>query len=128
MTARTVSLVWPVDQLVNLNAERSLHHYQRARLVRPIREAFRHAAVDLAPLDGPVVVVGRFQWADRRVRDTSNWLPTLKAAVDGLVDAGVIARDDDKTVRDTRIGPDGAPSKGLRGHARITVSIEEVDA
>lgn len=128
MSTRSVSQVWPADQLVNLNAERSMHHQQRAKLVKPIREAFKHAAVDLAPLGGPVVVLGRFEWADNHTRDTSNWLPTLKAAVDGLVDAGVIARDDDRTVRDTSIGPDGPANPGLKGYCRITVTITETEA
>lgn len=126
MNARTVSLIWPVDQLVNLNAERSMHHQQRAKLVRPLRDAFRALAVDVAPLTGPVIVTGRFQWADKRVRDTSNWLPTLKAAVDGITDAGVLAKDDDTTVLDTRIGVDLPPAPGLAGYCRITVTIEEV--
>lgn len=33
--------------------------------------------------------------ADRRKRDSDNPYPTLKAAIDGLKDAGVISIDDD---------------------------------
>jgi crossover junction endodeoxyribonuclease RusA len=36
---------------------------------------------------------------DNRRRDTSNIFPTIKAAVDGFVDAGVIPDDNDKYVK-----------------------------
>lgn len=123
---RTVSLIWPVPDLINLNAERRLHHHARAQLVRRLRDAFRSLAADVHPITGPIEVIGRFQWADRRRRDTSNWLPTLKAAVDGLEDAGVIPRDDDTFIRDTRIGPEPEPAPGLAGYCRITITLREV--
>lgn len=39
---------------------------------------------------------------NQRRRDVANWYPTIKAAVDGLVDYGLIADDDDAHL----IGPD----------------------
>jgi hypothetical protein len=123
MTAREFRLVWPVDELVNLNAERSMHRMARAKLVKPIRDATASLAAGHSEITGPVDIDARFQWADARVRDSSNWLPTVKAMVDGLVDAKVLARDDDRTVRHTGLGVDLPPQPGLKGYVQIVVSI-----
>lgn len=40
-----------------------------------------------------------WQPRDRRRRDADNPFPTIKTAVDGLVDAGVVADDDHTRVR-----------------------------
>lgn len=119
-------LVLPVGELVNLNAERSMHRMARANLVRPIRQAAASLAAGHPQITGPVTIDARFQWADARVRDSSNWLPTVKAMVDGLVDAGVIARDDDRTVRHTGLGVDLPPQPGLKGYVQIVLTLTEV--
>ncbi len=54
------------------------------------------------PPDGRSRVVAELRFARRRKRDPSNWSSTAKAAVDGLVDAGVFPGDDSRFV----IGPD----------------------
>lgn len=46
---------------------------------------------------GPSIVQCDFAVADRRRRDGHNLMPTVKAIIDGLVDAGVF--DDDDTTR-----------------------------
>jgi len=121
-------LVLPIAELVNLNAERSMNRFTRARLVKPIRDAAKSVASGRPAITGPVSIDARFQWADARVRDTSNWLPTVKAMVDGIVDAGVLSRDDDRTVRNTSIGVDLPPQPGLKGYVQIVLTIEEVAA
>ncbi len=126
MTATTFRLVLPTSELINLNAERSMNRFTRARLVRPIRDATRALAAGQPPVTGPVDVEARFQWADARVRDTSNWLPTVKAMVDGLVDAGVLPRDDDRTVRHTGIGVDLPPQPGLKGYVQIALTLHPI--
>lgn len=118
-------LVLPLAELMNLNAERTMHYQTRSRRVHAIREATRSVAADAAPVDGPVAIEARFQWADARARDTSNWFPTVKAMVDGLVDAGVLPRDDDRTVRHTGIGVDLPPQPGLKGYAQIVLTVTE---
>jgi len=123
MSAAAFRLVTPVGELININAERSMNRFTRARLVKPIREAARSLGAGHPMIDGPVNIEARFQWADARVRDTSNWLPTVKAMVDGLVDAGVLARDDDRTVRHTGIGVDLPPQPGLKGYTQIVLTL-----
>lgn len=124
----TVTLTWPTAQLVNLNAERKMHPKARNRLVQPIRAAAKAQAADATPTTGPVVITARFQWADEHRRDTSNWLPTVKAMVDGLVDAGVLPGDHDAIVHDTRIGADLPAQRGLKGYVRIALTITPAEA
>ncbi len=71
------------------------HHHARAKLVREWREAagWSARAAGIPPLERAQIVL----WAkppDRRRRDPHNFTPTLKACVDGIVDAGVLADDD----------------------------------
>lgn len=99
---RSVSVV--LDAKRTLNANGREHYQTRRRTIEHIRAAFRHAATDLAPLASPVVVEMRltFPRRDRR-RDSPNWIPTAKAALDGIVDAHVIADDSDAHVTRTVI-------------------------
>jgi len=46
--------------------------------------------------------LAELRFPDRRRRDPANWYPTVKAAVDGLVQVGVLADDDSGTL----LGPD----------------------
>ena len=49
-----------------------------------------------------VHVVVTLSFADGRRRDVHNWLPTVKACIDGMVDAGLVPDDDDTYL----VGPD----------------------
>lgn len=102
-----------------LNANQRLHHVPKAKLTEAIRSAameacsenpVMHAALTAAN-PGPVLqrayILGVLHPPSRRRADPANWYPSFKAAVDGLVDAGVL--DDDDHTRlvgpDMRIGP-----------------------
>ncbi|MFE7609227.1 hypothetical protein [Streptomyces celluloflavus] len=87
-----------------LNSNHREHHYRRARIVKALRAAAKEAADGLPALDalGPVRIIAVVHPRDRRRRDPANWYPAVKAAVDGLVDAGVLQDDDHTRV----IGPD----------------------
>ncbi|WEB41532.1 hypothetical protein MOV08_21165 [Streptomyces yunnanensis] len=87
-----------------LNSNHRVHHYRRARIVKALRNAAKEAAAGLPALDGcgPVRIIAVLHPHDRRRRDPANWYPSVKAAVDGLVDAGVLTDDDHTRV----IGPD----------------------
>lgn len=80
------------------------HHWRRtAALVKIWRG---RASWEAKRLGVPTLVAARviaeLQFRDRRRRDPANWAPTAKAALDGLVDAGVFADDDATRV----VGPD----------------------
>lgn len=127
MSAREFRLILPLGELMNLNAERTMHHQTRSRRVRAIRKAAYHLADGAEPLHCPVAIEARFQWADARARDTSNWFPTVKAMVDGLVDAGLIPRDDDRTVRHTGLSVDLPAQPGLKGHVQILLTVRPIE-
>lgn len=77
-----------------LSANQRLHWAAKARLTREIRRdsALLIRAAGVPPCERVKV---RVLWcvADRRRRDPSNVMPTQKAVVDGLVDAGVVPDD-----------------------------------
>jgi len=79
-----------------VNAERTWHYHKRAKAVRECRERFAWLALEakvgrVARIKVAVVPLAK----DRRgIQDVAACLPAVKAAVDGLVDAGVIVDDD----------------------------------
>lgn len=99
--ARVFLVLLPVLDL--LNANQGLHHRVKSKRVRAIREAARLMARSgcIPPLQR-AHIYGFYLPTDARRRDPANWAPSAKAAVDGLVDAGVLPDDDDKHL----IGPD----------------------
>lgn len=77
----------------SLNQERSWHYHKRAKLVKEWRDAFCVLAENagIPHLDGIRVTATPFLRG--RQQDIGNCFPAAKAAVDGLVDAGVITDD-----------------------------------
>lgn len=77
-----------------LSANQRLHWARRARLTADVRNATallaRQAGV---PAMGRCEVTLVWTVTDKRRRDTDNLYPTLKAACDGLVDAGIVPDD-----------------------------------
>ncbi|MBU8549765.1 hypothetical protein IMX12_13195 [Streptomyces sp. Babs14] len=97
-----------------LNANRRTHHHIRAMRTRLIRAAAIEAVAEHRPLMEALAaakpgvlfqrarIVGYLRPARAGRADPANWYPSFKAAVDGLVDAGLL-EDDDHT---RLIGPD----------------------
>lgn len=97
-----------------LNANRRVHHRVRHDRTKAIRAAAMEAVADspalmaaLAqakpdPLFQRAHILGILHPASARRADPANWYPSFKAAVDGLVDAGLL--DDDDHTR--LVGPD----------------------
>jgi hypothetical protein len=89
-----VVMPWPAPPLLSNNR---LSVHAKARAVRDIRHAAKLVGRTVERLHGqqagPLRV--RFVWTvtDNRTRDAGAPAPTLKAALDGLVDAGLIAAD-----------------------------------
>lgn len=103
------------------------HWAQRARDVRE----WRNAACLLArgkriPLCERISVGLVYAPKDARKRDAPNLLASMKPAVDGLVDAGIVVDDDDAHVvcLMPEILPAGAPA-GIGG-SRFRLSIERL--
>jgi crossover junction endodeoxyribonuclease RusA len=77
-----------------LTANQRLHWAARARLTRTVRDTVCQLAMNarIPPMGACEVTL---HWAppDHRRRDADNPLPTLKAAADGVVDAGIVSDD-----------------------------------
>ncbi|MFC4062804.1 hypothetical protein ACFOWE_31320 [Planomonospora corallina] len=98
--------VWHVQLppgLPLINANRRIHHMQRAKLTKVLRREGRKA-VERArvPALERAHIFGIFCPEDNGHRDVGNWYPSFKGFVDGVVDAGVLPDDDDTHL----IGPD----------------------
>lgn len=96
-----------------------LHRMAEGKLTKQWREAGAKAAGTTTPFTGQVHITAHI-WKDRSGRyDVLNLWPSLKAVIDGIVDAGVLADDDWKHV----IGPD--MRHGGKGAPRIVLTIEQ---
>jgi len=83
-----------------VNAERSWHFHKRAAHVRECRERFGWLALGQQVPRLTAVKIAAVPLAkDRRgIQDVAACLPAVKAAIDGIVDAGVIDDDDPRFV------------------------------
>jgi hypothetical protein len=100
-------------RILTVNAERAANRWVRAEFVREWRQAFALLARQskVPPLAWCDIAAHPSQ-ARGRLQDTAACLPAVKAAVDGIVDAGIVPDDDGKHVRTitfhpARRGPDG---------------------
>lgn len=84
-----------------LNTERTWHHHKRAKFVKEWREAFCLLAIaQRVPSVTAIEVVATPLLSGRgRTQDVGACFPAVKAAVDGLVDAGVIPEDNPTYVK-----------------------------
>lgn len=103
------------------NAERRGNRYQRAALTKEWREAFYWLAKQrhVPRLDQVEIVAEPWQ-AKGILADTAACNPAVKAAIDGLVDAGVIPDDTSAYVASITFLPT------RRGRDALTLTINEV--
>lgn len=113
-----------VPPAARINANDRHHHHERAALTRAWRETAGWAA--LAQLAGPERAHRRstvrvfFPVRDRRRRDPSNWMPTVKAIIDGLVDSGLWPDDNPEWV-------EVLEPRFHVAHDEVVVTVEETD-
>lgn len=86
------------------NSNHRKHHMVDARLTKAWREAGASwaRAAGLPRIEEPVHITATIHMTTARKYDPNNYWPTVKAACDGLQDAGVLIDDDSEHV----IGPD----------------------
>lgn len=96
MTNRTFKICFPPGMPL-LNSNGREHWTKRAHLTSDIRMTARNLSGHVPKLDKV-----KLRWLyfppDNRRRDTGNLYPSYKAALDGLVDSGVLEDDNDKHV------------------------------
>lgn len=78
-----------------ISANKRYHWAVKARLTRKWRGIGYQLARSFTPQTRAHVKV-EFDWPDKRRRDPANYHPTLKALVDGMVDAGFLPDDNDR--------------------------------
>ena len=85
-------------KLLNVNSQRGQSRYF-GRLVEPWRQLGERRALQLeVKALVPVSIWAYFRFSNNRRRDTGNNYPTIKALVDGFVDAGLLPDDCDGIV------------------------------
>jgi Holliday junction resolvase RusA-like endonuclease len=98
MSAITIRLAWPPDAL-KPNARPN--RWEKAAAVRTYRMASKSWARDARdcrteyPLKGPIDGLAVFSVPKGNMPDSDNALSSIKAAIDGIADAGVIVNDRD---------------------------------
>ena len=89
------------------NAERTWHHMKRAAAVKDMRESFGWMAkAQKIPKFKAVHIYATPLAKNRRnMMDVGACFPAVKAAIDGLVDVGVLIDDDPRFVRSLTFFP-----------------------
>ena len=110
------------SELPMLNLNQRLHWAKKAQLTKHWRRlAYLNATIaDLPRNLNRVHIIAHVTKPTNRAYDAHNLLPTLKAAVDGLVDYGLIPDDTNAHL----VGPD--LRQGGKGDAGITITITEL--
>lgn len=104
-----------------LNLNERLHWAEKSRRTRQWRQAAAiYARSAKLPHLHRVQIEAFICFPDRRRRDVHNWMPTVKAIVDGLVDYGLIPDDSDANL----IGPDLRTGEPHRV-GQVVLTIEE---
>lgn len=88
---------------VSTNSQRHKGPYAQGKAVAPWRAAAHFAARHTPPVAAPVRVVATIHKSRRNRWDLDGIVPTVKACIDGLRDAGVLAEDDDQHVTELTV-------------------------
>lgn len=117
MVTHTVRLWLDLDAEA-LSANDRLHWAAKSRRTHALRVKGHTAALaaHLPAMDRAHVEV-TVHWPDGRRRDVDNLRPTIKALIDGMVDAGVLIDDDDRHL----IGPDLRVADDRSGRPRAAM-------
>lgn len=116
----TFTLLVPTREMDNSNHR--THWAVRARKQRELRASAAAACQGLAKITGPVTLTIAFRFPDSRHRDLDNL--SLKGAIDGIVDAGLIADDRSTILRSVTRTRSDRPSP--RGFVRLDFDLQEV--
>ena len=115
----TVSIILEVPTVQLLTSNQRLHWAVKAERTKLIRHRAYIAARDaITPMEAAHLTVG-ITWPDRRERDAHNIIPTLKAAIDGIVQAGLLPDDSDRYLT----GPDLRVMSGVTGHRFVSLAL-----
>lgn len=113
-----------------LNANHRLHWAQRKDRTSHLRRKANLLARESLNRGGkhsstPVHIIATISTPTNSKFDPPNAAPTVKALIDGLVDAGVIPDDDHHHV--PRVSFERGPKTGRSGYYRIIIDLQEVN-
>ena len=93
--ANSYTLTYEVRPDFTLNKERGVHHMVRAKVTKEWRSAFCELAQTamLLHMDKVEIVAQPYVLNARYRQDVGACFPNVKAAIDGLVDAGILIDD-----------------------------------
>lgn len=83
---------------VSTNSQRHKHHQAQAAVVAPWRRAAAEAALNTPAVSQPAAVTATIHKTRNNRWDIDGIVPTVKACIDGLRDAGVLAEDNDQHI------------------------------
>ena len=115
-----VDFLLPRDLVLTSNQR--LHPQVKAKKTKALRALALSEAQGLRD-PAPCRVIAWLAFPDRRRRDAPNWWPTVKALMDGLVDAGVWDDDNSQIIQ----GPDHRILDYTiqRGHVYVSLEITQ---
>ncbi|WP_062077718.1 hypothetical protein [Demequina globuliformis] len=118
----TITLLIPNTQWLSSNQR--LHWAPKAKRTAWIRELAWSEGRCFRPYAKPVRIVAHVGYAANGKADPANAYPTVKAAIDGLVAAGLLVEDSHEWV----IGPDMRRDsvKAPKGHHTVRLEMQEV--
>lgn len=105
-----------------LNANRAIHYRAKAPIVKTLRLLGKRAA-EGRTFPNPCLLIAHIGFPDKRRRDLHNYYPTLKALIDGVVDAGALIDDDHTHL----IGPDLRLETVKSQKGFITIRLEPTE-
>ena len=122
-------ITYDIPRALLLTSNQRQHWATKAKITRELRRIafwYGRAHLDQAPDAFPVRCVVTINYRDRRRRDAANLAPTVKAIVDGLVDAGILPDDSTEYLSgaDPRIGHDCTLRAGYLG---VTINFTTED-
>ena len=107
------------NQMISANDR--LHPLVKANITQYLRTLPReYKWVDsVYNVDNPCIVTIDVHPPTRRRMDAPNWYPTIKALIDGFVDAGLLSDDNNSIIQETRF-----KSTQLSGTKNYVLNIE----
>jgi hypothetical protein len=123
MTRDVIFLHLPRCPLWTLNSERRLNHFRRAELTATVRSLAAAEAVRIRTLIGTIkppvgIEVGVTTGRRGPLADAGAYVGVAKAAIDGLVDAGMLPDDGPRYVQWVRLW---APVRGAESALEVRI-------